>query len=139
MQYPSSKKRHFLKSCGVKNPFSALSDLCLEKRQQSAEKNPSTRKKSDKLYKMKTKKKRVFVQRVLDIQRTLLAYEQRMMIVPMEQFSTKHGTLEHWNNVRVLSMTKSTLKIIIGVPLHVELLYGHIESVFVEIGGCYSY
>ena len=36
---------------------------------------------------MKTRKKHVFVKRVLDIQRTLLAYEQRMMIVPIEQFS----------------------------------------------------
>ena len=36
---------------------------------------------------MKSRKKRVFVKRVLDIQRTLLAYEQRMMVLSIEEFS----------------------------------------------------
>ena len=36
---------------------------------------------------METKKKRVFVKRVLDTQRTLLAYEQRIMLLPIEEFS----------------------------------------------------
>ena len=63
-----------------------------------------------------------------------LAKKEKWFTDTISKFQKKtssyaHGTLEHWNNVRVFPMTKSTLKIIIGVPLHVELLYGHIESV----------
>ena len=43
------------------------------------------------------------------------------------------------SQVLTLSKRNPHLTIITGVQSHVELLYGHIESVFVEIGGCYSY